>query len=81
MHVERWPIHGKGRSRTVAYGNLVWTVANATDAEASFEVQVAQSLEMLEAHLKDAGSARTHLGRSEQAQILSPGAGRICDRR
>ena len=61
MHVERWPIHGKGRSRTVAYGNLVWTVANATDAEASFEVQVAQSLEMLEAHLKVAGSARTHL--------------------
>jgi enamine deaminase RidA (YjgF/YER057c/UK114 family) len=61
MHVERWPIHGKGRSRTVAYGNLVWTVANATDIEASFEVQVAQSLRMLEAHLTEAGSARTHL--------------------
>jgi enamine deaminase RidA (YjgF/YER057c/UK114 family) len=61
MHVERWRISGKGRSRTVAYGNLVWTVANATDTQASFEIQVTQSLQMLEAHLKEAGSARTHL--------------------
>lgn len=61
MHVDRWPINGKGRSRTVAYSNLVWTVANATDSQASFEVQVRQSLQMLEAHLKEAGSARTHL--------------------
>lgn len=61
MHVERWPISGKGRSRTVAYGNLVWTVANATDSAAGFEVQVTQSLHMLEAHLQEAGSARTHL--------------------
>jgi enamine deaminase RidA (YjgF/YER057c/UK114 family) len=59
--VERWPINGKGRSRTVAYGGLVWTVANATDAAAGFEVQVSQSLQMLEAHLHEAGSARTHL--------------------
>lgn len=61
MHVERWPVNGKGRSRTVAYGNLVWTVANATDAQASFETQASQSLQMLEAHLREAGSARTHL--------------------
>jgi len=61
MHVERWRIGGEGRSRTVAYGNLVWTVANATDTEANFEVQVTQSLQMLEANLKEAGSARTHL--------------------
>lgn len=61
MHVERWPVSGKGRSRTVAYGDLVWTVANATDVEASFAVQVTQSLQMLEAHLTEAGSARTHL--------------------
>ena len=61
MHVERWSSNAKGRSHTVAYGNMVWTVANATDAEANFEVQVAQSLQMLDAHLKQAGSARTHL--------------------
>ena len=59
--IERWPIVGKGRSRTVAYGGLVWTVANATDFSASFEVQVSQSLQMLETHLQEAGSARTHL--------------------
>lgn len=59
--VERWPINGKGRSRTVAYGGLVWTVANATDLVAAFDVQVTQSLQMLEAHLQEAGSARTHL--------------------
>jgi enamine deaminase RidA (YjgF/YER057c/UK114 family) len=59
--VERWPINGKGRSRTVAYGNLIWTVANATNTEANFDIQVTQSLQVLEAHLKEAGSARTHL--------------------
>lgn len=59
--IERWPINGRGRSRTVAYGGLVWTVANATDFTAGFDVQVSQSLQMLEAHLQQAGSARTHL--------------------
>ncbi|WP_457352951.1 RidA family protein [Roseateles sp. P5_D6] len=62
--IERWPINGKGRSRTVAhggFGGLVWTVANATDFSAGFEEQVRQSLQMLEAHLQEAGSARTHL--------------------
>ena len=61
MPVERWPSSGAGRSRTVAYGGLVWTVANATDASAPFDVQVSQSLQMLEAHLQQAGSARSHL--------------------
>jgi enamine deaminase RidA (YjgF/YER057c/UK114 family) len=61
MQVERWASSGKGRSRTVAYGNLIWTVANASDPAADFETQVAQSLAMLESHLEQAGSARTHL--------------------
>lgn len=61
MTINRWPTTAKGRSRTVAYGGLVWTVANATDPSADFETQVAQSLAMLEAHLTEAGSARTHL--------------------
>lgn len=61
MNVERWPINGNGRSRTVAYGGLIWTVANARDPQAGFEGQVTQSLQMLEAHLAEAGSARTHL--------------------
>jgi len=63
MTIRRWPSPStaQGRSRTVAYGGLVWTVANATDPSAGFETQVAQSLAMLESHLEEAGSARTHL--------------------
>jgi enamine deaminase RidA (YjgF/YER057c/UK114 family) len=59
--INRWPSTTKGRSRTVACGGLIWTVANATDPSAGFETQVAQSLAMLESHLREAGSARTHL--------------------
>ena len=61
MTINRWASPAKGRSRTVAYGGLVWSVANAIDPTADFETQVAQSLAMLEAHLTEAGSARTHL--------------------
>ena len=61
MHIERWPSSGTGRSRAVAYGGMVWTVANARDPSADFNTQVAQSLQMLEDHLLAAGSARTHL--------------------
>ncbi len=61
MTIERWPSTAPGRSRTVAYGGLVWTVANATDTSAGFATQVAQSLAMLESHLTEAGSARSHL--------------------
>jgi len=59
--VARWPSGAKGRSRSVAYGNVVWTVANAIDTSAGFEAQAIESLRMLESHLLEAGSARTHL--------------------
>jgi enamine deaminase RidA (YjgF/YER057c/UK114 family) len=61
MTINRWASTAKGRSRTVAYGDLIWTVANATDPSADFATQVAQSLAVLESHLREAGSARTHL--------------------
>lgn len=61
MQIDRWPGSGKGRSRIVAFNGCVWTVANAVTPGASFEVQVAESLGMLEGHLQEAGSARTHL--------------------
>jgi enamine deaminase RidA (YjgF/YER057c/UK114 family) len=61
MQVERWPSGGKGRSRTVTYNGVCWTVANATDTSAGFEEQVAQSLQMLESHLIEAGCARSHI--------------------
>jgi enamine deaminase RidA (YjgF/YER057c/UK114 family) len=59
--IRRWPSSGPGRSRAVAFGNLVWTVANATDTSAPFAEQVAQSLHMLAQHLAAAGSARSHI--------------------
>jgi enamine deaminase RidA (YjgF/YER057c/UK114 family) len=61
MSIERWPSASPGRSRAVAHGGLVWTVANAADPAAGFEAQVRQSLQMLESHLQAAGSARTRL--------------------
>ena len=61
MQVERWSTSSKGRSRTVMYGGICWTVANATDTSADFKEQAAQSLRMLESHLVEAGSARSHL--------------------
>ena len=61
MHVERWSSSGKGRSRTVAAGGFVWTVANATDGTADFSTQVEQALRILDTHLLEAGSARTHI--------------------
>jgi enamine deaminase RidA (YjgF/YER057c/UK114 family) len=59
--IRRWPGSANGRSRMVAFADLVWTVANAADASAPFDEQVAQSLHMLEQHLVAAGSARSHL--------------------
>jgi enamine deaminase RidA (YjgF/YER057c/UK114 family) len=61
MEIKRWPGTAQGRNRAVAYGDLVWTVATATDASADFPTQAAQSLQMLQSHLALAGSAPTHL--------------------
>ena len=61
LQVDRWPSRGPGRSRIVACGHAIWTVANATDTTAGFEAQAIESLQMLESHLLEAGSARTHL--------------------
>jgi len=61
MQFERWSSCSEGRSRTVSHGGVIWTVANAVDSSAGFEEQVGQSLRMLESHLVEAGSARTHL--------------------
>jgi enamine deaminase RidA (YjgF/YER057c/UK114 family) len=61
VHVDRWASASPGRSRIVAHGGLVWTVANARDTSAGFEAQALEALYMLDTHLAEAGSARTHL--------------------
>lgn len=61
MEVIRWPSSAPGRSRVVSCAGLVWTVANARDASRPFEAQVIESLQMLDAHLQEAGSSRAHI--------------------
>lgn len=57
----RWPSASGGRSRVVARGGQVFTVANATDGAAPFGVQLRQTLAMLDEHLAFAGSSRAQL--------------------
>lgn len=57
----RWPSAAGGRSRVVARGAQVFTVANASDAGLDFRGQLAQTLAMLDAHLAHVGSSRASL--------------------
>lgn len=61
MKTERWGGRAKGRSTTVARGDTVWTVANARDLSGDFRAQVAESLDLLDASLRRAGSDKTQL--------------------
>ena len=57
----RWPSSAGGRSRVVARGAQVFAVANASDPSLDFDAQLAQTLEMLDAHLAHAGASRASL--------------------
>ena len=59
--ISRWPGGAPGRSRSVRHADTIYTVANARDAAAPFGEQVAQSLAMLDAHLREAGSSRARI--------------------
>lgn len=61
MKIQRWGSGAVGRNHTVARGDLVWTVANATSQGADFKVQVEETLALLEASLLKAGSSRHQL--------------------
>jgi enamine deaminase RidA (YjgF/YER057c/UK114 family) len=50
-----------GRSRTVAYGGLLFTVATAATKFPSLREQTADALQVLEGRLREAGSDRTRL--------------------
>ncbi|MDI1240249.1 MAG: hypothetical protein PSV26_22430 [Polaromonas sp.] len=52
----RWPSASGGRSRVVARGAQVFAVANASDAGLDFSGQLAQTLVMLDAHLRHVGA-------------------------
>jgi enamine deaminase RidA (YjgF/YER057c/UK114 family) len=61
MNIERWPAGSPGRSRTVAAGPWIWTVANVSRPGVAFEEEVRDCLELLDRNLKEAGSDRTRL--------------------
>ena len=61
VQIKRWSGSAIGRNPAVAYRDLIWTVATATDLSADFEAQAEQSLQMLDAHLVMTGSDRAQL--------------------
>ena len=65
--IERWRGSAAGRSRIVAFGELVWTVSNATTPGADFEAQAVETLQRLDQSLREAGSDR---GRLLSAQVI-----------
>ncbi len=61
MKAERWGTGAVGRNHTVARGDLVWSVSNATTAGAEFGTQVLQTLDFLASSLEKAGSGKNNL--------------------
>ena len=61
MNIERWPAGSPGRSRTVASGPWIWTVATVSRPADGFEEEVRLCLELLERNLNEAGSDRSRL--------------------
>ena len=60
MNIQRFPGNAAGRSRAVAFDNLVFTVATAPDST-SLREQTRQVLARIEQNLRDAGSDKTRL--------------------
>ena len=61
MSTERWRGSAIGRSHTVARGDMVWTVSNATTSGAAFDIQVEETLAFLDSSLLQAGSSKHQL--------------------
>ncbi|MCK9684664.1 Rid family hydrolase [Scleromatobacter humisilvae] len=59
--ISRWAGGAPGRSRSVRHADTIYTVANARQPSAPFVEQVTQSLAMLDAHLREAGSSRSRI--------------------
>lgn len=60
MDIQRFPGNAAGRSRAVAFGDLVFTVATAAGSP-SLQEQTRQVLARIEQNLRDAGSDKTRL--------------------
>ena len=60
MNIQRFPGDAPGRSRAVAFENLVFTVATAAGST-SLQEQTRQTLARIEQNLLEAGSEKTRL--------------------
>ncbi|MGE3807880.1 MAG: RidA family protein [Gemmataceae bacterium] len=61
MNIERYPGNAPGRSRAVAYQDLVFAVATAASAGPSVREQTKQALAKIDDSLLEAGSDKTRL--------------------
>ena len=59
--IKRQPGQYKGRNRSSAYRDLVWTVATAPDTSLNIEGQTMATLEVIQNNLKELGSDKTHI--------------------
>lgn len=59
--IERWPASAAGRSRLVAFGDMVFAVANARDEHADLDTQISETFALLDAALAEGGSERTRM--------------------
>lgn len=59
--VYRWNSGAVGRNQTVVFGEIIYTVSNTTDTRKSFNDQVKETLDILEASLIRAGSNKQSL--------------------
>ncbi len=61
MRIQRFAGDARGRSRAVAYRDLVFTVATAPDTAAGIEGQTEQTLVCIDQNLAEAGTDKTRL--------------------
>ena len=81
--IERKPGIYKGRNKSSAYRDLVWTVATSADTSLNIEGQTKLALDTIQANLVELGSDKTKIV-STQIYIadmkLKPGMDRVwCD--
>src|SRR5262249_32111846 len=61
LPIQRWKGSASGRSRTVAYQDLVWTVATSDDETGDVQAQARRCLQLLDESLTAAGTDKTRL--------------------
>jgi enamine deaminase RidA (YjgF/YER057c/UK114 family) len=59
--ITRLPGAAPGRSRAVAYGGLVWTVATASEKSLSMHAQTVSALEAIDRNLAAAGTDKRRI--------------------